>query len=294
MKWLFVLGVFFLLVYFPYFRYGLFHPNISIPNGIKDIYNYFHYKKYNICNEFGRIYMFTASDSQAFGSGKTLSLVRWLRSIYNKYNNVDVWSNDKNCFVKQHILIISNVVLKDIPYIPFIGKSQFVEIDKLPHEEQDVIIFVIDEAGMEFNSRKYKENLPTDFLVRLLQVRHNKVAFAMTSQRFGFVDKVLRSTCEIVTTCKKKWRIVRLQDFDAYNLENCSNPEMIRPLQTRYYFATNKLYNAYDTTYNVTKLKEQLNEGEILQTQEILMQIGDTGGNPENARASFRGKYRRK
>lgn len=266
MVFIVAVGVLFVLTLFPYFRFGLFHPVTTIKNAVRDGFLWIKHKEYNVCNEYGRIFMFTAADSQAFGSGKTLSLVHWLRQIYQRYNNVDVWDKETNSFVKQHIIIVSNVVLNDIPFIPFIGKSQFIELDKIEHTEHDVIIFVIDEAGMEFNSRNYKDNLSTDFLRRLLQVRHHKICFAMTSQRFTFTDKVLRSTCEIVTTCKKKWRIVRLQDFDAYDLENISNPLMLRPISTRFYFATDRLYNAYDTTYNVEKLKEQLEEGDLLDT----------------------------
>lgn len=287
------IGIFFVLMMFPYARYCIFHPTQSVPSAIKDAWAYLYYKRYNECKEFGKIVLFTAADSQAFGSGKTLSMVRWVTNVYHEYNGKMVWDDDQKIFVKQRIIVISNVVMNNIPYIPFRGKDQFVNIDKLDHTEHDVILFVIDEAGMEFNSRKYKENLPTDFLVRLLQVRHNKVSFVMTSQRFLFVDKVLRNTTEIVTTCKKKWRIVRLQQFDAYDLENCNNPAMIVPLSTRFYFATDKLYNAYDTTYNVQKLKEQLEEGDLMDTKEILDRIGDNAS-PQAATPHIRKRYRRK
>ena len=236
--------------------------------------------------------MYTASGSQAFGSGKTLSMVRWLRQTYRRYNDVDVWDEETKSFVKQRIIIISNIELKDVPTIPFRGKDQFINIDKLEHTEHDIVIFVIDEAGMVFNSRQYKDNLPPVFLTRLLQVRHNKIAFCMTSQRFGMTDKILRQTCETVTTCKKIWRIVRLQEYDAYALENCSNPQMIVPYSTRYYFATNSLYNSYDTTYNVEQLMDEYNGGELLSTSEILEKVGDSGENPELVQNRLRRAYR--
>lgn len=293
MKILIPIGIVFILIMFPYLRYGVLHPSKSVPGLIKDAWAYFRYKKYNECREYGKIVLYTASDSQAFGSGKTLSMVRYIRNVYNTYNNKEVWDEESRSFVPQHVIVISNIVLSDIPYIPFRGKDQFINIDKLDHTEHDIILFVIDEAGMEFNSRKYKDNLPTDFLVRLLQVRHNKVSFVMTSQRFLFVDKVLRNTCEIVTTCKKKWRIVRLQQFDAYDLENCNNPQMITPISTRFYFASDKLFKAYDTTYNVEKLKDQLQEGDLMDTKEILERIGDTS-NPQAATPHIKKRYRRR
>ena len=290
MIFLVFIGLFFILGVFPYFRYALFHPVKTIPQFFRDFYKKVKFKENNKCPYYGKIFTFTASDSQAFGSGKTLSMVRWVRDVYRRYNGLRVWDGEK--FVEQKIIIVSNLRFHDIPYIPFIGKDQFVNIDQIEHTENDVIIFVVDEAGMEFNSRKYKENLPTDFLVRLLQVRHNKITLCMTSQRFGFIDKVLRNTCEVVTTCKKKWRIVRLQDYDAYALENCSNPEIIRPISTRFYFASDKLFNAYDTTYNVTKLKEELQTGQLLTTPEILSITGDSSS-PDNAKSFFRRKFRK-
>lgn len=288
-----IVAVIVVFALFPYLRFCLFHPVTTVKYAVRDIYDKVKYKRYNECKDYGKIKMFSAADSQSFGSGKTLSLVRYVRNLYHTYNNKLVWNDEKQEFIHQHIIVISNVVFKDIPYIPFVGKSQFVNLDGIEHTENDILLFVIDEAGMEFNSRQYKDNLPTDFLVRLLQVRHNKVSFVMTSQRFTFVDKILRNTTEVVTTCKKKWRIVRLQDFDAYELENSGNPRLIVPLCTRWYFATNKLYKSYDTTYNVQKLKDSLQDGDILDTSEILARISSDGV-PDRAKPSYRKKYREK
>lgn len=263
----------FLMIVNPFIRYFVFHPVKCVKNGVIDLYKYFAHKKKNNCPYFGQIYMFVAEGERAFGSGKTLSMVEFLRFVYKSYNGLKVWDDEKKDFVIQHIIIVSNVQLLDIPYIPFIGKDQFIDIDKIPHDKQDVILFAIDEAGSEFNSRQYKDNFPTDFLVRLLQIRHNKVGFLMTSQRFTFTDKLLRNVTGVVMTCRKMWRIVRLQYFDGYTLENCSNPEMVRPFKTRFYFADDYLFAAYDTLYNVEKLKMQLSDGDLLDTEEILARI---------------------
>lgn len=288
----YIIGTIFLLLLFPYARYFVFHPIICLRGAFLDVYSYIHEKRFNLCPFYGQIYMFVASGAKAFGSGKTLSMVEWLRMVYKKYNGLTVYDSDLKEYVVQHIIIISNVKLNDIPYIPFRGRDQFVNIDKLPHGKMDIVIYAIDEAGAEFNSRNYKENLPTDFLVRLLQVRHNKVAFCMTAQRFQFVDKLLRNVTGVVTTCKKRWRIVRLQEYDAFSLENAQNPEMITPICTRWYYANDELYNSYDTLYNVEKLKNQLDSGEILNTSEILDNI-KSDGDIQRVRNKFRKAYRK-
>lgn len=292
MKLLWIGIIIIVLLMFPFLRFCLFHPVSSGRWAIWDIFDYLKHKRGNECKAYGQVFMFCASDSQAFGSGKTLSMVRWVKGIYKRYHGLPVWDEATKSFVAQRIIVISNVVFNDIPFIPFRGREQFINLDMIPHTEHDILLFVIDEAGMEFNSRNYKDNLPTDFLVRLLQVRHNKVCLTMTSQRFTFTDKVLRQICGVVTTCKKKWRIVRLQDYDAYMLENAQNPELIQPISTRYYIASNKLFASYDTTYNVEKLKNQLESGDILSDEEILARIGDTGS-PDVARSRWRKKYRR-
>ena len=291
MKIILIVVLVIVLIMFPFLRWLIFHPITTGRWAFRDIFDYVRHKRFNECKAYGQVFMFTASDAQAFGSGKTLSMVRWVRNIYKRYNGLLVWDEPTKSFVIQRIIVISNVQFKDIPYIPFIGREQFVNLDKLPHTEHDILLFVIDEAGMEFNSRQYKDNLPTSFLVKLLQVRHNKVALAMTSQRFNFVDKILRQICGVVTTCKKKWRLVRLQDFDAYALENAQNPELIAPLSTHYYFAKNDLFASYDTTYNVEALKHQLDEGDLLSTEEIIARIGDNS-NPEAALPRWKRRYR--
>lgn len=290
---LIIFGFFFLLALFPFLKYYVLHLPTCIKATYKDIKKYITHKEKNVCPYVGRIFMFVASGAQAFGSGKTLSMVAWLRMVYKEYNGLSVWDEENGCLTTQHIIIISNIELKDIPYIPFRGRDQFVNIDKLPHSPQDVIIFAIDEAGMEFNSREYKTNLPTDFLVRLLQCRHNRVSFCMTAQRFGFVDKLLRNCTGIVTTCLKRWRIVRLQEYDGYSLENATNPDLIQPLSTKFYFANDDLFNSYDTNYNVEKLKQQLEDGDLLDTEEILNRIQQTP-NIEGVQNKLRKKYRSK
>lgn len=275
----------------PFIRYFIFHPFSCGKQLYLDIYDKVVHKRKNECKEYGKVFMFTAKGSKAFGSGKTLSMVRYVTWLYNTYNNLDVWDDDSCEFVKQRIIVISNVELKSIPYIPFRGRDQFVNIDKLPHTKHDIVCYCIDEAGMEFNSRNYKDNLPTDFLRRLLQIRHHKCLLLLTCQRFTFCDKVLRQICGVVTTCSMRWRIVQLQDYDAFMLENCPNPEMIQPISTRYYLAKDSLFSAYDTNYNVAQLQQQLAEGDLLDTEEILARIGDHGGDSAIVKSKLRKRF---
>ena len=270
----------------------MFHPFVSAYWGVRDIYEYFAYKKYDICKEYGKIKMYSAQDSQAFGCGKSLSMAHYCGLLDKRYNGKLVYDYESNKWVKQNLIFVSNLELKNVKnYIPFIGKDQFENIDKLTRNEYDIVFFVLDEAGIVFNSRQYKDNIPTEFLTRLLQIRHNKVGFILNAQRFTMVDKIIRETCNVVTTCKKIWRIVILSEYDAFSLENAQNPSLIQPLSTKLWFAKNDDFNAYDTNYNIGQLKKELEEGDILNTEEIL---ANRGIDSDVERVSnFRRKYKK-
>lgn len=259
------------------FRFIVLNLFTVVKTGISDIYYYFKHKKYNECKWYGKLYMFTAQDSQAFGCGKSLSMVHLCNKIYQRYNNKPVWDSEENKFVQQHVFFISNLELKNIPtYIEFKNKNQFKYIDQYKFKHTDVVIFVLDECGVVFNSREYKTNLPTEFITRLLQVRHFKIGFITNAQRFQMVDKVFREVTNTVTTCKKWWRFVWLIDYDAYELENAVNPSLLQGFNKRIWFALDKDFDSYDTNYNVGQLRNDLEQGLFLSSEEILASRGDT------------------
>lgn len=293
---IFIVIIFVLIISFikyPHVRYTFRHPFKVISTGVKDIYLYFAHKEYNVCKEYGKIQMLVAKGSQVFGCGKTLTAVARINDIYNRYNNKKVWSEKDNCFVIQRIHIISNVELKGVPYYKWVGEVQFTEFEKFGFNEQDVTIFLLDEAGAVFNSRKFKENISMEFLTKLLQSRKNKMSLYLTSQRFGFTDKILRESCSTVTACKKIWRFVILNEYDAYEAERCDNLALLEPLSSRVWFATNKDYAMYDTSQLVEKLKKIEEEGGFLTTEEILASRGDTVLDVDMVQNHLRRKYRK-
>lgn len=223
----------FIWVYVPIIPFTIKHFYHIVTNGAVDIYKYFKYKKYNECKDYGRIYMITAYRNKVFGSGKTLDMTMVARRIFNKYDGLPVWSEDKQEFVTQHIHLISNVELLDVPYTPFVSAEQMKNVTQ---EEQDVTIFVFDEVGAIWNSRNYKDNISTELLKRLLQVRKNKIGIICTAQRFKFVDALLRQITGSLYCINKMWRILSIREFDAVSFENCDNVDMLKPLSKSYKF----------------------------------------------------------
>ena len=252
-----------------------------VPWGIKDIYKYFKHKEYNLCKEYGNIRLNCATDSQVFGCGKTLMLVIRANYIYKRFNNRLVWDEHLKKFVTQHIHIISNVELFNVPYIKFEDITQLIDIDKFGFEEQDVTLFLLDESGAIFNSRKFRDNISTEFLTRLLQSRKNKMALYMTSQRFQFTDKILREVCSQVTCCRKWWRIVKTTNYDAYDMENAISVSMIKPRSVSYTFITDKDYHSYNSYQLVEELRKDYKPDDYLNTEEILATYGESSPNLE-------------
>ena len=282
-----------LFIFFPnfiFFVIGNIHHIIYW--GLYDFIMYFKHKQYNVCPEYGYIRLNSASGSQVFGCGKTLLLVMRAKAIYKKYNDLDVWDNESNSFVKQHIHIISNVELYGIPYIKFESVNQLIDIDKFGFPDQDITIFLLDESGAVFNSRNYKNNISSEFLTRLLQSRKHKVVLYMTSQRFQFTDKILREVCSTVSMCKKKWRIVKEMRFDAHELEYCVNESLLKPKAVIYHFIFNSDYESYNSYQLVEDMRKNYVPGEYLSTEEILNNSGFGVSDPRLGSLNKRGKRR--
>jgi len=191
------------------------------------------------------------------------------RCVYNRYNGLSVWNEDKQAFVTQNIHIISNVELLDVPYTPFVSAEQMKNVEQ---EEDDITLFVFDEVGAIWNSRNYKDNISTELLKRLLQVRKNKIGILCTAQRFKFVDALLRQITGSLFCVNKTWRILSVREYDAVSFENCDNIDMIKPLSKSYKFVFNKDYAAYDTSALVDDLKKKdmLTDAEILAAQGVI------------------------
>ncbi len=271
MAFLFLL-TFVLLYYFSVcFRIVVSHPIKSIKNGAIDIYKYFKYHKWNICNT-GQLIAFIG----LFGKGKTLSAVHYVVSKFKKYNNKLIYDFSRKKWVTQKVHIISNVELKSVPYEKFTGLVQIVQaaerFKKLDIKNNTLTcVFVLgDEFSVQLNSRKFKENIDPLFLNTLLTCRHHHISLIYTSQRFSHVDALLRQVTSYVVSCDKCWRIMVHCDYDAFELENASEPSLVKPIRRYGWFICNSDFEAYDTLACVDNLKKACESGDMLSEKEIL------------------------
>lgn len=287
---LFVLLI--ICVLFPFLRCVLFNPHLVSFYGSTDIYHYFKLKKYNDApiGEF-RIYC------GQFGKGKTLTAVHYICSLFRKYDNKPVWDSDLKRFVIQKVIVVSNVKL-NIPYIPFTSFAQMVHPPQ-PEDEnlRYVYYFLGDEFSVLCNSRDYAKNFSTELLMSLLTCRHLRMSLVLTSQKFILVDKILRENCRDVIECNKIWRLQGLKVYDGSELENCTNPELVKAKARGCWFVRNRDFAAYDTMALVDVIQKKIDDHDFLSDQEILERLGDNTGDSVTRyshRASKRKPHKKK
>lgn len=271
MIYLLLIGFALAFVFSITFRTLLLHLPKTVFYLLRDGYRYLRYRRWNECPT-GLIRAFIG----LFGKGKTLSAVHYVVSLFRQYNDKPVYDFKQKKWLVQKIHIISNVELLGIPYEKFVSLSQIVKVSN-DYREKDLVngtrtihLVLGDEFSVQMNSRKFKDNIDAFFLNTLLTCRHHHISLFYTAQRFGHVDALLRQVTSDVIECGKSWRVMVWKKYDAYELENCSNPLLIRPLARSGWFISDKDFEAYDTLACVDNLSKSCSEGDMLTEEQIL------------------------
>lgn len=258
------------LVWFPTLRCAVFHPVYLVRYGISDLIRYIKFERWNECKT-GELVAYVG----LFGKGKTLSAVHKVVSMYERYNGMMVYDRERQMWVEQRVKVLSNVAL-DIPYDDFVSLQQVVhcaekngEYDRA-HETLTVTLVLGDEFSVQMNSRNFKSNIDPLFLNTLLTCRHYHISLYYTAQRFGHVDALLRQVTSYVVDCDKLWRFQRQNLYDAWEMENATNSQLLTPMARRCWFVTDKDYNAYNTLACVGSLQKSFKEGDMMTEDEIL------------------------
>ena len=246
------------------------HPISTVWYGVIDLYKYFRFHRWDECAT-GTISCYVG----LFGKGKTLSAVHKVVSLYKRYNDKQIFDFNRKKWVTQKIHIISNVSLA-IPYEDFVSLSQIVAVaDRMrsldeQNDTRTCTIVLGDEFSVQLNSRSFKSNIDPLFLNTLLTCRHHHISLIYTSQRFNHVDALLRQVTSYVYTCNKIWRIMVHEQYDAFDLENASDPTLIKPKRRFGWFIKDAAFNAYDTLACVGNLTKSCKEGDMLTEEQIL------------------------
>lgn len=279
MKIIILIALIVVCIIFPYVRCVVLNPVSTTRFGVLDLYDYIVHKKWRLCDKYvGQLECFMG----LFGKGKTLSCTRKVRHLYKRFNNQKVWDRSRKKWVRQQVIIISNVALTDTPYMEFKSLKQLVELThqiKDSDIENDTYTFIIclaDEFSVQMNSRNFKSNIDPLFLNTILTCRHYKLSLYYTAQRFNQVDALLRQVTQTVIDCNKIWRLQGQNFYDGYELENCTNPMLVKPIARGCVFITNKDYACYDTIACVENLEHSALTGDMLTDSQILEKIAPT------------------
>lgn len=259
-----------IMLSFPTIRCAFSHPFKLFRYASVDLLKYIKYERWNECQT-GELVAYVG----LFGKGKTLSAVHKVVSMYHQYNGKRVWDRDRNKWVEQRVKVLSNVALQ-IPYDDFVSLQQVVhcaenngEYDK-QHDTLTITLVLGDEFSVQMNSRNFKSNIDPLFLNTLLTCRHYHISLYFTAQRFGHVDALLRQVTSYVVDCNKLWRFQRQNLYDAWEMENATNPALLTPIARKCWFVDDRDYAAYNTLACVGNLQKSFKEGDMLTEEEIL------------------------
>lgn len=256
---------------FPAVQCVLTHPVKTVVNVCVDLYYFIARKGYNKFPT-GKIVGYIG----LFGKGKTLSSVHDIVAAYMHFNGKKVWDSANKRMAVQKIRILSNVELTTVPYEKLEDLKQIVKMAKevkkldMMYGTYTVVLVLIDEASVQLNSRKFKQNIDALFLNTLLTCRHFHMNLYYTAQRFGQVDALLRQVTSYVVYCDKLWRLQGVEYYDAWELENATNVLLLKPFHRWCWFVNNKDYNNYDTFATVEDLQKDCENGLMLSEEKIL------------------------
>lgn len=277
-----LVGIVLIVLFFcsPVFRCALFHPFKTVFNTVGDAIEWLIHAGWRRCKKTGLLVAYCG----LFGKGKTLSAVHEVTRLYEKYNGKKVYDKFRKKWVRQRVVVYSNVALS-IPYVEFTGLQQLIDVAAQRQQIDEacntltISLFLGDEFSVQMNSRNFKSNFNPLLLNTILTCRHHYISLFMTSQRFSMCDILLRSVTSYVVNCEKVWRYVKNYYYDAWEMENATNVMLLKPFRRLCWFATNKEFAKYDTLACVDNLVRDCKDGNMLSEQEILeLQGFDTVG----------------
>jgi len=175
------------------------------------------------------------------GAGKTISMVRYLEIIKERYpdckivTNFDYYRSDKIMTDWRDLLELRNGT--------------------------DGIVFAIDEIHSEYDSSKWND-IPEDLLSEISQQRKQRVKIIASAQFFTRVAKPLREQAVTVVSCNTfLGRLTTNREYDALDYACIvDNPlvaqKKIKPLRKTSFVQSDFLRRCYDTYAKVERMRK--------------------------------------
>lgn len=257
MIYILLLGFVFLIIISPFLRMLLKNMHLVSVYSIIDLIDYIRYKRWSEWDLYG-IDMYVGM----FGTGKTLSMTHRAQEIYNTFGD--------------RLRFISNYDLKDIPYIPLVNFNQLLDLGDEEDLKYEGTVVLIDEISSLLSHRNFS-NFPLELLSMLLQQRKRGIFILCSSQRYFMVDKLWRSITTNVIVCKKYWRFEHCLVYDAWDMENVVNNDLLKCKGNIWWFIKNQDYNSYNTEQMITResASEFISNDEALTRKGIDLVVND-------------------
>ncbi len=212
--------------------------NVLIPSlGLKNISDVIGAKQFAKDKYFPYSGLWVCSGPQ--GSGKTLLMMHFVRTIHEMYPKA---------------LIISDMHIFGIPYIPYTGIDDFEKYNN----GKDGIIFVFDEIQLLFNSLESK-NMPLSTMDVWCQNRKNIRLILGTSQRYTRIAKGAREQVTWNIECRRALMSVfysfRILDGANYDDSGKYIIEDSRDIPKRHFYVPSlKTMTMYNTLQTIKRI----------------------------------------
>lgn len=200
---------------------------------------------------------FTASGLLTFcgsqGSGKTLSLVNYVKQISKDFPKV---------------VIVSNIELKGFPKeLKIIYYSNINQLFRLFDEVKNGyagVVYIVDEIQILFNSL-LRRSQNVSVLEAISQQRKQRKHIIGTAQVFTRIDKVFREQMENVVVCKNYFGVLQFnKTIDGTEVAETSDGGYAMKIKKRHlWFHTPELYNSYDTSAVISAYREEFVNSEL-------------------------------
>lgn len=185
----------------------------------------------------------------AFGSGKTLSVVKKVLEITEKYPKATIITNFE---IKQKI---------KNPYYEFTGEKELMGLlNKLLDENnENGYVILLDEMHVLLAQLFKSDN--QDFLTYISQLRKFGILIIGTCQLYNKCPKLIRDYLRLsgqIIICSKPLPGITINQF--VNMETCeetSNLKLNYDIERwEWYFHTIELYQSYDTKKVISQIKK--------------------------------------
>jgi hypothetical protein len=174
------------------------------------------------------------------GSGKTISMIEYLREQKEKYPNCKIVTNF---------------------YCSFADKRMTDWRDLLEYRNHtDGVIFAIDEIHSEYSSASWKD-FPESILSEISQQRKQRIKIVATAQVFARVAKPIREQAFSVICCNTYLgRFTTNREYDAAEYGTSDTPYQVkkkcRPIWKSRFVQSNDLRRCYDTYEKIERMQK--------------------------------------